>query len=75
MEADATPTPWSKICISHADCILLVGASDALPEVTAPAAAACRCCTLQAADSARWCRAAAIVHPIGISASVSSLSC
>ena len=37
MEADTTPTPWSKICISHADCILLVGAGTANPEV----------CTLQ----------------------------
>lgn len=34
MEADTTLSPWSKICISHADCILLVGTPDASPEVS-----------------------------------------
>ena len=24
LEADAAVTPWSRICISHADCVLLV---------------------------------------------------
>ena len=28
-------TPWSRICISHADCILLVGAQDASPQACA----------------------------------------
>ena len=41
MEADTTPTPWSKICVSHADCILLVGAGTAHPEV-GPAASLLR---------------------------------
>ena len=35
MEADTTLSPWSKICISHADCILLVGTPDTSPEVGA----------------------------------------
>ena len=26
-------TPWSRICVSHADCILLVGPEDASPQV------------------------------------------
>ena len=33
MEADACASPWSKICISHADCILLVGSSSSCHEV------------------------------------------
>ena len=45
MEADTTPTPWSKICVSHADCILLVGAADAQPEVML-----CVCCAKSAAS-------------------------
>ena len=36
MEADTTLSPWSKICISHADCILLVGTPDTSPEVMLP---------------------------------------
>ncbi len=34
LEADAAVTPWSRICISHADCVLLVGAEEASPQVT-----------------------------------------
>lgn len=30
MEADSEITPWTRICVSHADCILLVGAEDAV---------------------------------------------
>lgn len=30
MEADSEMTPWTRICVSHADCILLVGAEDAV---------------------------------------------
>ncbi|CAL8463928.1 g3463 [Coccomyxa elongata] len=33
LEADAAVTPWSRICISHADCVLLVGAEEASPQV------------------------------------------
>ncbi len=33
LEADAALTPWSRICISHADCVLLVGAEEASPQV------------------------------------------
>ncbi|KAK9808186.1 hypothetical protein WJX73_006212 [Symbiochloris irregularis] len=33
MEADSTATPWSKICVSHADCILLVGTPDTSSEL------------------------------------------
>ena len=29
-------TPWSRICISHADCVLLVGAEEASPQVLPP---------------------------------------
>ena len=29
-------TPWSRICISHADCVLLVGAEEANPQVPSP---------------------------------------
>lgn len=36
MEADTNATPWSKICISHADCILLVGTPDTSAEVSHP---------------------------------------
>ncbi len=39
LEADAAVTPWSRICISHADCVLLVGAEEASPQVGAPRAA------------------------------------
>lgn len=34
LEADAAVTPWSRICISHADCVLLVGAEEASPQVS-----------------------------------------
>lgn len=34
LEADTTLTPWSRICISQADCILLVAAEGAAPEVS-----------------------------------------
>lgn len=30
MEADSEITPWTRICVSQADCILLVGAEDAV---------------------------------------------
>lgn len=30
MEADSEITAWTRICVSHADCILLVGAEDAV---------------------------------------------
>ena len=36
LEADAAVTPWSRICISHADCVLLVGADEASPQVLSP---------------------------------------
>ena len=29
LEADPDVTPWSRICVSQADCILLVGGHDA----------------------------------------------
>lgn len=35
LEADTTLTPWSKICISQADCILLVASEGATPQVRA----------------------------------------
>ena len=35
LEADATLTPWSKICVAQADCILLVGAEESSPRVRA----------------------------------------
>ncbi|DBB17173.1 TPA: hypothetical protein ACH3X3_014241 [Trebouxia sp. C0006] len=33
LEADTTLTPWSKICISQADCILLVASEGATPQI------------------------------------------
>ena len=33
LEADAEVTPWSRICVSQADCILLVGAHNSGPKV------------------------------------------
>ena len=30
MEADSEISAWTRICVSHADCILLVGAEDAV---------------------------------------------
>ena len=35
MEADAEESEWSRICVSQADCILLVGAEGATPQVCA----------------------------------------
>ena len=35
LEADATLTPWSKICVAQADCILLVGTEESGPQVRA----------------------------------------
>jgi len=42
LEADTTLTPWSKICISQADCILLVASEGATPQVTVM----CLCCSV-----------------------------
>ncbi len=36
LEADAEVTPWSRICVSQADCILLVGAHNSGPKVQYP---------------------------------------
>ncbi len=36
LEADAAETPWSRICVEQADCILLVAAEDAGPQARAP---------------------------------------
>lgn len=33
LEADGEMSPWSKLCISQADCVLLVAAPDASPQV------------------------------------------
>ncbi len=36
LEADVAETPWSRICVAQADCILLVAAEDAGPQARAP---------------------------------------
>jgi hypothetical protein len=33
LEADGEMSPWSRLCVSQADCVLLVAAPDASPEV------------------------------------------
>lgn len=33
LEADGEMSPWSKLCVSQADCVLLVAAPDASPQV------------------------------------------
>lgn len=36
LEADAAETPWSRICVAQADCILLIAAEDAGPQARRP---------------------------------------
>ena len=45
MEADSEINAWTRICVSQADCILLIGAEDADPSVSSQHSACCRLLT------------------------------